>query len=93
MWHLLHGLSFSLSLLQVLWQNLEVSPRSRLLRQTGVNLILLLLLLASFIAIIVAHLRQASFAAEVPQLETCNTVLPAIAYGVPILASGAFESA
>ena len=58
------------------------------MREMGVNMILGMLLLASFIAIIVAHLKRASFQDEVPKLVTCTTVLPAVAYGLPLTSSG-----
>lgn len=59
-----------------------------MLRQTAVNFLLLSLLFVSFIFIILAQAEQARFRSQVPQLSTCNTALPAIAFGLPITVAG-----
>jgi hypothetical protein len=69
---------------QIVWENLEVPWAHRLYRQTLVNLLLLSLLVISFIFIILAQAQQAKFQAQVPQHSTCDIVLPAIAFNVPL---------
>lgn len=73
---------------QVIWEHLELSTFNRLLRQTAVNFLLLSLLFVSLLLIILAKAEEAHFRAEVPQLSTCNTALPAIAFKQPIYSSG-----
>ena len=73
---------------QVIWEHLELSTWSRLLRQTGVNVVLLLLLSVSLLFIILAQAQQGRFQAHVPTYATCNTVLPAIAFQQPIYKDG-----
>jgi hypothetical protein len=77
---------------QIVWQNLELTPWNRFLRQTGVNMLLGALLVASFIFIILAQAQQAKFQSKIPNLQLCNTVLPAIAFDVDFYLSGTLPS-
>jgi len=72
---------------QVVWQNLELTTTQRLLRQTGVNMLLLGLLAVSFLFIILANAQQQQFRTAVPNLQFCNTVLPALAFNKPVTES------
>lgn len=73
---------------QVIWEHLELTTCNRLLRQTAVNFLLLSLLFISLFLIILAQAEEARFRSEVPQLATCNTALPAIAFKQPIYSDG-----
>jgi len=66
---------------QVVWENLELTGCQRTLRQTGVNVLLLALLVVSFLFIILANAQQQQFRAAVPTFQFCNVVLPAAMFG------------
>ncbi|RYY37503.1 hypothetical protein EON62_01075, partial [archaeon] len=72
----------------IVWQNLELSSMNRCLRQTGVNIMLAALLIGSFICIILSQAQQSKFRDNVPSLQLCNTVLPAIAFNAPFSPAG-----
>jgi hypothetical protein len=69
---------------QVVWQNLELTTTQRLLRQTGVNVLLLGLLALSALCILVFVAWLRPLAPTLPSMRFCNTVLPALAFGKQI---------
>ena len=64
----------------ILWENLEISPESRLFRQTITYLVMFCLIVGSIIALSAAQHQKTDFANSVPNLSACNLELPAVAY-------------
>lgn len=73
----------------MLWQNLEVGWKERACRQLGVGILMLVLMATSFAFIMAAQAFQSKFRASVPSLQLCDTLLPAVSYGLPVTESGA----
>lgn len=65
----------------VLWENIETSRRSKCLRRTLTNTVLIILLILSFLLILVAQRQKSAFTSELPALSACDTEVPALAYG------------
>lgn len=61
----------------IIWQNLEVSQKSRRRRRMITFLITFLLLLISFGLIYVAQTQQKAFASKLPSPDICDTIIPA----------------
>lgn len=77
---------------QIVWQSLELTPCQRFLRQTAVNALLVALLVVSFLFVILAQAQQSEYRASIPNLQLCNTVLPAVAYGQPLTNAGSLAA-
>lgn len=77
---------------QIVWQNLEISSASRCGRYVGVLLLMVILLLVSFLFIMVAQSYQLSFQSLVPNLQLCDTLLPAVAFNRSVTVKGALAN-
>ncbi|RLN84298.1 hypothetical protein BBJ28_00007260 [Nothophytophthora sp. Chile5] len=67
----------------ILWENLEVTPRSRRLRRGLTNFVTFLLLLVSGAIISAAQSAQQTFKDKAPPAGLCDTALPEIFYASP----------
>ncbi|RLN87770.1 hypothetical protein BBJ28_00024980, partial [Nothophytophthora sp. Chile5] len=65
----------------ILWENLDVTPRSRRLRRSLTNFVTFLLLLVSGAIISAAQSAQQTFKDKAPPAGLCDTALPEIFYG------------
>ncbi|RYG52448.1 RNA-binding protein [archaeon] len=76
---------------QIIWQNLELTPRARLLRQVGTGFLVALLLVVSLFFIMLAQGYQQRFRATMPNLNSCGTLLPALAFGKQVTSDGVLD--
>jgi len=65
----------------VLWENLEVGWKEKILRRSLTGLLTFILLVASFIVIYLAQKGKEQVAASMPELTNCATEVPAVFYG------------
>ncbi|RLN90291.1 hypothetical protein BBJ28_00024844, partial [Nothophytophthora sp. Chile5] len=67
----------------ILWENLDVTPRARRLRRSFTNFVTFLLLLVSGTIISAAQSAQQTFKDKAPPAGLCDTALPEIFYASP----------
>ena len=65
----------------VIWENLQTTGAERALRVACTNIVMLLLLALSFVAIVLSQQQQAELNQFLPELEVCERQAPAVAYG------------
>jgi RNA recognition motif-containing protein len=77
---------------QVIWENLQLTWKERIVRQMGVNTVVFIILFVSFLVIITAKAQQNNLLGYSPPAKLCNVVFPSIAFNVPFTADGKVET-